>query len=62
MLEAWGVDAAGRNFRYASNDTYIAESPKDREQHKLADEFIAANEKTPNDGENSPSELSGAAA
>jgi hypothetical protein len=59
MLEAWGVDAAGRNFRYASNDTYLAESRKDREHHKLADEFIAANARTPYEGENSPSELSG---
>jgi hypothetical protein len=54
MLEAWGVDASERNFRIASNDTYLIESREDREQHKLADEFIAANDKTPYGGEKIP--------
>jgi hypothetical protein len=60
MLEAWGVvDAAGRGFRIASNDNYIIESQKDRQQHEWADDFIAANARTPDEGENSP-EITGA--
>jgi hypothetical protein len=62
MLEAWGCDASERNFSIASNDTYIAESRTDREQHKLADEYIAAKATTPYEGEDSPAELTGAIA
>ena len=56
MLGAFDCGAEQASFRIATNDTYIPESAADRRTGKKAEQFIATKEKTPSEGEFSPTE------